>query len=151
MILAHITLPLIIYGIFHGLNPTALLALLVGANISSLDVLPTLIRKQPPTESTEEAHAATVLHTLFFFAVCFVPLYFMFNLYIALAFMIGGFTHVLIDALDEKGRMLLYPFSRKFYGPRLFTYDFWTYTTNVKIFTLEAALFFAAFFLMFLR
>jgi membrane-bound metal-dependent hydrolase YbcI (DUF457 family) len=144
--------PLIIYGVFNGLNPTALLALLVGANISSLDALPTLIRKQPPKESTEEAHAATILHTLFFFAVCFVPLYFIFNnLSIALSFMIGGFTHILIDALDEKGRMLLYPFSKKFYGPNLFTYDFWTYTTNKKIFALEAALFIAACFLMFLR
>lgn len=150
-------MPLIIYGVFHGLNPAALLALLVGANISSLDALPTLIRKQPPKESTEEAHAATVLHTLFFFVVCFVPLYFIFNLFtqsafaIALAFMIGGFTHILIDALDEKGRMLLYPFSKKFYGPNLFTYDFWTYTTNKKIFVLEAALFVVAFVLMVFR
>ena len=144
-------MPLIIYGLFHGLNPTALLALLVGANISSLDVLPTLIRKQPPQELTEEKHAATILHTLFFFAVSFIPLYFIFNLPIALSFMIGGFTHILIDALDEKGRMLLYPFSKKFYGPNLFTYDFWTYTTNRKIFSLEAALFLAAFFLMTFR
>lgn len=144
-------MPLIIYGALHGLNPTALLALLVGANISSLDVLPTLIRKEPPKESTEEKHAATILHTLFFFAVSFVPLYFIFNLPIATSFMIGGFTHILIDALDEKGRMLLYPFSKKFYGPNLFTYDFWTYTTNRKIFALETALFFAAFFLMIFR
>lgn len=151
MILAHITLPLIIYGVFNGLNPAALLALLVGANISSLDVLPTLIRKHPPKESTAETHAATILHTLFFFAVSFVPLYFIFNLSVALAFMIGGFTHVLIDALDEKGRMLLYPFSKKFYGPNLFTYDFWTYTTNRKIFALEASLFLAAFLLMAFR
>lgn len=144
-------MPFIIYGVFHGLNPAALLALLLGANISSLDALPTLIRKHPPEESTAEAHAATVLHTLFFFAVCFVPLYFIFNLSIALSFMIGGFTHILIDALDEKGRMLLYPFSKKFYGPNLFTYDFWEYTTNRKIFTLEASLFIVAFVLMIFR
>lgn len=141
MILAHITLPLILYGIFPDFH---LLALLVGANISSLDVLPTLLRRRPPKDPTAEAHAATILHTLFFFAVLFVPLYFGFNLVIALSFMVGGFTHVLIDALDEKGRMLLYPISRKFYGPGILTYDFWTYVTDNKIFALESALFVAA-------
>ncbi len=141
MILAHITVPLILYGIFPDLH---LLALLVGANISSLDILPTLIRKHPPKDPTAEVHAATILHTLFFFAILFVPLYFAFNLAIALAFMVGGFTHVLIDALDEKGRMLLYPASKKFYGPGIFTYDFWTYVTDKKIFTLEAVLFVVA-------
>jgi membrane-bound metal-dependent hydrolase YbcI (DUF457 family) len=144
MILAHLTVPLILYGIFPQLTPPALLALLVGANISSLDALPTLLRKTPPEKPTEEAHAATILHTLFFFAVMFVPVYFLFNSFVALSFTIGGFTHIFIDALDEKGRMLFYPVNKNFYGPRLFTYDFWTYTTDKKIFTLEASLFLMA-------
>jgi membrane-bound metal-dependent hydrolase YbcI (DUF457 family) len=141
MILAHITLPLILYGIFPQFN---LLALLVGANISSLDVFPTLLRKKPPKNPIAEKHAATILHTLFFFVLLFIPFYFVFNLAIALSFMIGGFTHVLIDALDEKGRMLLYPLSKKFYGVRIFTYDFWSYVTDKKIFAVEATLFVAA-------
>ncbi|MDI6642619.1 MAG: metal-dependent hydrolase [Candidatus Hodarchaeaceae archaeon] len=148
MILAHITVPLILYGIFPDFH---LLALLVGANISSLDVLPTLLRKKPPKESTAETHAATILHTLFFFAILFVPFYFGFNLAIALSFMIGGFTHVLIDALDEKGRMLLYPISKKFYGPRIFTYDFWIYVTDRRIFTLEATLCVVAYVVLLVR
>jgi len=138
MILAHVTVPLILYGIFPQLH---LLALLVGANISSLDVLPTLMRKKPPKNPIAEKHAATILHTLFFFVALFVPFYFLFNLSLALSFMIGGFTHVLIDALDEKGRMLLYPVSKKFYGLRILTYDFWTYVTDKKIFAVEATLF----------
>jgi membrane-bound metal-dependent hydrolase YbcI (DUF457 family) len=141
MILAHITLSLILYGIFPQSN---LLALLVGANISSLDVFPTLLRKKPPKNPIAEKHAATILHTLFFFVALFVPFYLGFNLVIALSFMIGGFTHVLIDALDEKGRMLLYPVSKKFYGLRIFTYDFWSYVTDKKIFAVEATLFVAA-------
>ncbi|HID60960.1 MAG TPA: hypothetical protein EYP46_03775 [Hadesarchaea archaeon] len=147
MILAHITVPLILYGFFPQLH---LLALLVGANISSLDSLPTLIRKRTPKEPITEAHAATILHTLFFFIVLFIPLY-IFNLTIALSFMIGGFTHVLIDALDEKGRMLLYPLSNKFYGPKILTYDFWTYVTDKKIFALESALFVAACIVLLMR
>jgi hypothetical protein len=138
MILAHVTVPVIIYGFFPQLD---LLALLIGANLSSFDALPTLIRRKPPEKPTEETHAATVLHTLFFFLVLFVPVYFLFGFRIALSVSVGGFTHVLIDALDEKGRMLLYPLSRKFYGPRLFTYDFWTYVTDKKIFLLEFTLF----------
>lgn len=141
MILAHLTLPVILYGLFPQFH---LLALLVGANISSLDVLPTLTRKRPPKSATAEKHAATILHTLFFFLIISLPLYLVFGLVIALSFMIGGFTHVLIDALDEKGRMLLYPVSKKFYGPRILTYDFWTYVTDKKIFALEAALFVGA-------
>jgi len=141
MILAHITLPLILYGIFPQFN---LLALLIGANISSLDVFPTLLRKKTPKDPIAEKHAATILHTLFFFAVLFVPFYFMFSSIIALSFMVGGFTHVLIDALDEKGRMLLYPVSKKFYGLGIFTYDFWSYVTDKKIFAVEATLFVAS-------
>jgi membrane-bound metal-dependent hydrolase YbcI (DUF457 family) len=141
MILAHITMPIILYGLFPQFN---LLAILVGANISSLDVLPTLLRKRPPKNPIAEKHAATILHTLFFFMVLFVPFYFLFDFWIALSFMVGGFTHVLMDALDEKGRMLLYPLSKKFYGLRILTYDFWTYVTNIKIFALEAALFVGA-------
>jgi membrane-bound metal-dependent hydrolase YbcI (DUF457 family) len=137
MILAHTALPLILYGFFPQLH---LLSLLVGANISSLDVLPTLLRKHPPKDSTTETHCATALHTLFFFAIFFVPLYLGFTPLIALSFTLGGFTHIFIDALDEKGRMLFYPLSKKFYGPRVLTYDFWTYTTNRKIFLLEASL-----------
>lgn len=140
MILAHLTVPIIL-GIFPQFN---LLALLVGANISSLDVFPTLLRKKPPKNPIAEKHAATILHTLFFFVVLFVPFYFLFGLPIALSFMVGGFTHVLMDALDEKGRMLLYPLSKKFYGLRILTYDFWTYVTDKKIFAVEATLFVAA-------
>ncbi|MEM2878090.1 MAG: metal-dependent hydrolase [Candidatus Hadarchaeales archaeon] len=138
MILAHITIPVILHGAFPYLN---LLALLVGANFSSLDALPTLIRKKVPKKPVDEAHAATVLHTLFFFVMAFFPILPVFGLQIAISFTVGGFTHILIDALDEKGRMLLYPISKKFYGPRLFTYDFWTYVTDRKIFALEATLF----------
>ncbi len=138
MILAHLTLPLIIGGIFPQFN---LASLLIGANISSLDALPTLLRTKPPKAHTEETHAATILHTLFFFAILFFPLYLVFGLPISLAFTVGGFSHIFIDALDEKGRMLCYPFSKKFYGPNLLTYDFWTYTTDKKIFALEASLF----------
>jgi membrane-bound metal-dependent hydrolase YbcI (DUF457 family) len=141
MILAHVTIPIILCGIFPQLH---LLAILIGANISSLDVLPTLIRKRPPQKSVEETHAATVLHTLFFFVALLVPLYPLFGPLAASSFMIGGFTHVFIDALDEKGRMLLYPISRRFYGPKIFTYDFWTYTTSRKILFLEACLFLIA-------
>ncbi len=137
MILAHLTLPLIIGGVFPQFN---LVALLIGANISSLDALPTLLRTKPPKVHTEETHAATILHTLFFFVIAFFPLLIL-GFPIALSFMVGGFSHIFIDALDEKGRMLCYPFSRKFYGPDLLTYDFWTYTTDKKIFTLEASLF----------
>jgi hypothetical protein len=141
MILAHLTVPMILYGIFPQLN---LLALLVGANISSLDALPTLLRKRTPKDPIAEMHAATVFHTFFFFVVLFVPLYFMFGLVIALSFMIGGFTHVLIDSFDKKGRMLLYPVNKKFYGLRILPYDFWDYVTNKKIFAVEATLFVAS-------
>lgn len=148
MILAHVTVPLILFGIFPDLH---LLALLLGANLSSLDVLPTLLRRRAPKKPIAEFHAASVLHTPFFFVVLFVPLYFSLNLIVALSFMVGGFIHVLIDALDEKGRMLLYPISKKFYGPRIFTYDFWTYVTEKKLFTLEATLFVVACILLLVR
>ncbi|MEW6221724.1 MAG: metal-dependent hydrolase [Candidatus Hadarchaeota archaeon] len=148
MILAHLTVPLIIYGAIPQLH---LLSMLVGANISSLDALPTLIRGRPPKEPTAETHAATVLHTLFFFAVLSVPLYLAFGIIASLSFTLGGFTHIFIDAIDEKGRMLLYPFSKKFCGLNILTYDFWTYTTNKKILATEATLFFIASGLLLLR
>ncbi|MEW6592530.1 MAG: metal-dependent hydrolase [Candidatus Hadarchaeota archaeon] len=148
MILAHLTVPLIIYGAIPQIN---LLSLLVGANISSLDALPTLIRGKPPKEPTAEAHAATVFHTLFLFVVLAVPLYFVFGPMVSLSFTVGGFTHIFIDAIDEKGRMLLYPFSKKFCGLNLLTYDFWEYTTNRNIFATEAVLFFIAAGLLLLR
>lgn len=148
MILAHLTVPLILYGVFPQFH---LLALLVGANISSLDALPTLTRKKTPEKPIAEAHAATILHTLFFFIVLYVPLYFVFGTVIALSFMVGGFTHVLIDALDEKGRMLLYPVSKRFYGPGILTYDFWTYVTDKRIFALESSLFVVACVLLLVR
>ncbi|MEM2874487.1 MAG: metal-dependent hydrolase [Candidatus Hadarchaeales archaeon] len=138
MILAHVTVPVILYGLFPQLN---LLVLLIGANVSSFDALPTLIRKKVPDKPIEETHAATVLHTLFFFILLFFPIYIWLGFQIALSFTVGGFTHVLIDALDEKGRMLLYPISKRFYGPKLFTYDFWTYVTDKRIFALESSLF----------
>jgi len=147
MILAHITVPLILYGFFPQLH---LLSLLLGANISSLDALPTLIRKKTPKNPLAETHAATVLHTLFFFIVLFIPIY-VFNPIVALSFMIGGFTHVLLDCLDEKGRMLLYPLSKKFYGPKILTYDFWTYVTDKRIFILESSLFVAACIVLLIR
>lgn len=138
MILAHVTVPLILGGLFPQLS---LLALLIGANISSLDGLPLLLRKTPPKDPIEESHGATILHTLFFFIISFFVLLPVFGEAIGFSFMLGGFTHIFLDALDEKGRMLLYPLSRKFYGPRIFTYDFWTYVTDKKIFALEATLF----------
>jgi membrane-bound metal-dependent hydrolase YbcI (DUF457 family) len=148
MILAHVTVPLIIYGLFPDLS---LLALLLGANVSSFDVYPTLVRKYVPSNPITEYHAASILHTLFFFIVIFPVVYLAFGPVQAVSFTIGGFTHIFLDALDEKGRMLLYPLSKKFYGARIFTYDFWTYTTNSKIFALEALLFAVAFALLILK
>ncbi|MFN4132855.1 MAG: metal-dependent hydrolase [Candidatus Hadarchaeales archaeon] len=145
MILAHVTIPLIIYALFPQFN---LLALLIGANISSLDALPILLRKAPPKNPIEETHAATIMHTLFFFIMIALAISPLFGAMIAVSFMVGGFTHIFLDALDEKGRMLFYPLNRKFYGPRIFTYDFWTYVTNRKIFALEAALFIISFVLL---
>jgi membrane-bound metal-dependent hydrolase YbcI (DUF457 family) len=148
MILAHVTVPLILYGLFPDLS---LLALLFGANVSSFDVYPTLVRKYVPSNPITEYHAASVLHTLFFFIIIFPIVYLAFGSVPAVSFTIGGFTHIFLDALDEKGRMLFYPLSKKFYGVRILTYDFWTYTTSSKIFALEAVLFAISLTLLVLR
>jgi membrane-bound metal-dependent hydrolase YbcI (DUF457 family) len=141
VILAHVTVPVIISGLVPQLD---LLTLLVGANVSSLDALPTLIRRSPLRRPLEETHASTVLHTPFFFAVVALALASCLGPMFGVSFLVGGISHILVDALDEKGRMILYPFSRKFYGLGVLTYDFWTYVTNRRIFALEALLFLLA-------
>jgi hypothetical protein len=56
--------------------------------------------------------------------------------------------HVLTESFDQKGRRLLYPVSKKFYGIRVLPYDFWTYLTDKKVLALEGGLFILAFLLL---
>ena len=58
-----------------------------------------------------------------------------------MSFSLGGVIHVLSESFDEKGRRLLYPLSKKFYGIRVLPYDFWTYLTSKKVIALEVGLF----------
>ena len=46
MMIAHATIPLILYGLFP--NHISLLALLLGSGAPNFDVLPTLLRKKTP-------------------------------------------------------------------------------------------------------
>ena len=147
------TIPLIIYGLFPG--QINLAALLLGSGFPNLDVFPTLLRKETPKDPLNETHAATILHTIFFYLVIFPVLYFPLSLLgitsswpIAMSFSLGGVIHVLSESFDEKGRRLLYPLSNKFYGIRLLPYDFWTYLTDKKVLALETGLFIVAFLLL---
>lgn len=145
MLLGHVTIPLIIYGFFPeiGLPKLQMIPLLWGAGVSNFDILPTFLRKETPEEPLNEKHGATVLHTPFFFIVTFFILEYFFGFVPALSFLIGGATHIALDSLDERGRMLLYPFSKKFYSIKIFPYDFWTYAISKKMLTIEGSLFIA--------
>jgi len=141
MILAHATIPLILYGIFPQLN---LLALLFGSNLSNFDVIPTLVRKETPAKAIAELHARSILHAPFFFIVASLLLSYHFGFVAAASFCLGGMIHIAMECFDEKGRPLLYPFSKRLYGVPKFPYDFWTYVTSKRIVAFEAALFVGA-------
>lgn len=148
--IAHMTIPLIIYSLFlKPMDPShiTLVALLLGSGFPNFDVFPTLLRKKTPKNAMAETHASTILHTLFLYVVLLPILYLLFNGFsianswlIALSFSLGGIIHVLSESFDEKGRRLLYPFSKKFYGIRVLPYDFWTYLTSKKILAFEGLL-----------
>jgi hypothetical protein len=149
MIIGHVTIPLIIYGLF----PTHinLVALLLGSGFPNFDVFPTLLRKKTPNDTITETHASTVLHTLFLYVVLLPVLYLLLNGFqieggriAATSFSLGGIIHVVSESFDEKGRRLLYPVSRKFYGLKVLPYDFWTYLTDKKIVAFEGGLLIAA-------
>jgi len=146
MILAHATVPLILYGIFRQLNlpQLDLLALLLGSNVSNFDVLPTLVRKETPTKAIAELHARSILHAPFFFIVASLLLSHPFGFVAAASFCLGGMIHIAMEYFDEKGRPLLYPFSKRLYGIPKLPYDFWTYVTSKRIVAFEAALFVGA-------
>jgi membrane-bound metal-dependent hydrolase YbcI (DUF457 family) len=122
--------------------------LLIGSGFPNFDVFPTLLRKETPKDPINEAHASTILHTIFLYLVLLPVLYllssalgFLNSWTIATSFSLGGIIHVLTESFDEKGRRLLYPFSKRFYGIRLLPYDFWTYLTSKKVLALEGVLF----------
>lgn len=150
MIIGHVTIPLIIYALFPAhLN---LVALLFGSGFPNFDAFPTLLRKKTPKEPLAETHASTVLHTLFLYILLLPILYFLFDRFgvvnswiIAMSFSLGGIIHVVSESFDEKGRRLLYPVSKRFYGLKVLPYDFWTYLTDKKIVAFEGALLIAAF------
>lgn len=156
MMIGHVTIPLILYGLF----PThiELLPLLFGSGFPNFDVFPTLLRKKTPKNALAETHASTILHTLFLYIVLLPILYFLLNSCgiandwaIAMSFSLGGIIHVLSESFDEKGRRLLYPLSKKFYGIRVLPYDFWTYLTDKRIICFEGALLVLAILLLLIR
>jgi hypothetical protein len=134
MILAHIAIPLILCKLF----PLNLLALLLGSGAPNFDAIPTLIRKKTPKNAVAEFHAGSILHTPIFYIVILPVVWYFFDLSIAISFSLGGIIHIVMECLDEKGRMLLYPLSKKFYRIYVFPYDFWTYLTSKKTLALEA-------------
>lgn len=145
MMIAHVTIPLILYGLFP--NNLNLLALLLGSGAPNFDVIPTLLRKKTPKNALAEFHAASILHTPFFYLILLPFLYLLLNYFgvvnsltLAISFSIGGVLHILTECFDEKGRLLLYPFSKKFYGIQVLPYDFWTYITDKKILVFEGSL-----------
>lgn len=150
MIIGHVTVPLIIYGLFPAhLN---LIALLIGSGFPNFDAFPTLLRKTPLKKPMEETHASTVLHTLFLYILILPISFFLLDRFgimnswvIAMSFSLGGIIHVVSESFDVKGRRLLYPASKKFYGLKVLPYDFWTYLTDKKIVALEGGLLIAAF------
>jgi len=134
MIIAHIAIPLILCKLF----PLNLLALLLGSGAPNFDAIPTLIRKKTPKNAVTEFHAGSILHTPIFYIVILPVVWYFFGLSIAISFSLGGIIHIVMECLDEKGRMLLYPLSKKFYRIYVFPYDFWTYLTSKKTLALEA-------------
>lgn len=150
MMIAHATIPLIIYSLFlRPMDPShiTLVALLIGSGFPNFDVFPTLLRKKPPKYTLAETHGSTILHSLFLYIVLLPILYLLFygfgiinSLIIAMSFSLGGIMHVLSESFDKKGRRLLYPFSKKFYGIPVLPYDFWTYITDKKILAFEGSL-----------
>jgi hypothetical protein len=134
MILAHIAIPLILCKLF----PLNLLALLLGSGAPNFDAIPTLIRKKTPKNAVAEFHAGSILHTPIFYIVILPVVWYFFDLSIAISFSLGGIIHIVMECLDEKGRMLFYPLSKKFYRIYVFPYDFWTYLTSKKTLALEA-------------
>ena len=156
MIIAHAALSLILAGLFPAhMN---LIALLIGSGIPNFDVFPTLMRKHTPKNAIDEFHAASILHTPFFYLILLPPGYFLLqylgvanSLIIAVSFTLGGVLHILIECIDEKGRLLLYPFSRKFYGYNAIPYDFWTYITSRRVLIIEGSLLIAATVLVLIR
>jgi hypothetical protein len=134
MILAHIAIPLILCKLF----PLNLLALLLGSGAPNFDAIPTLIRKKTPKNAVAEFHAGSILHTPILYIVILPVVWYFFDLSIAISFSLGGVIHIVMECLDEKGRMLLYPLSKKFYRIYVFPYDFWTYLTSKKTLALEA-------------
>ena len=131
------------------------MALLIGSGFPNFDVFPTLLRKETPEDPINETHAATILHTIFLYIAILPFMYFALNSLgwsnswvIATSFCIGGVVHVLTESFDEKGRRLLYPISKKFYGIKILPYDFWTYLTDKKVLTLECGLSIVAFLLL---
>jgi len=146
MMIAHATIPLILYGLFP--NHISLIALLLGSGAPNFDVLPTLLRKKTPKNALAEFHAASVLHTPLFYLILLPFVYFILNYFtvissltIAISFSLGGILHILMECFDEKGRRLLYPFSKKFYGIPVLPYDFWTYLTSKKTLAIEGLFF----------
>lgn len=131
------------------------MALLIGSGFPNFDVFPTLLRKKTPKDPINETHASTILHTVFLYLVILPLLYLALSAIgwsdswnIALSFSLGGVIHVLTESFDQKGRRLLYPVSKKFYGIRVLPYDFWTYLTDKKVLALEGGLFILAFLLL---
>ncbi len=147
MIIAHITIPLILCRLF----PLNLLALLLGSGAPNFDAIPTLLRKKTPKNAMTELHAGSALHTPFLYLVIVPIVWYFLGLPIAISFSVGGIIHIFMECLDEKGRMLLYPFSKKFYRIYVFPYDFWTYLTDKKTLILESTLFLVASVLGFIR
>lgn len=144
MILAHVTVPLILLRLFN----LDLLALLLGSAFPNFDSFPTLLRKKMPRNTINEFHARSILHAPFFFMLSFPVLYYFYGFVVAFSFSLGGLIHIISESFDEKGRPLLYPLRKKLYGIRMLPYDFWTYTTDKKVFALEASLFVIACFLL---
>lgn len=150
MILAHATIPLILYGLFPP-SQLNLLALLFGSNVSNFDVVPTLLRKETPAKAIAELHARSLLHAPFFFVVAFLLLWYPFGPPAAAFFFLGGMIHIGMECFDEKGRPLLYPFSKRLFGIPKLPYDFWTYVASKRILAFEAALFVGACISLFIR
>lgn len=149
MMIGHVTIPLIIYGLFS--THIDLLALLLGSGFPNFDVFPTLLRKKTPRSPMSEAHASTVLHTILLYVGILPILYFTMSWIgignswvIAMSFSVGAIIHVVSESFDEKGRRLLYPIRKKFYGIRVLPYDFWTYLTDEKVLAIEGGLLLAA-------
>lgn len=147
MIIAHVTIPLILCRVF----PLNLLALLLGSGVPNFDAIPTLLRKKTPKNAMAELHAGSALHTPFFYLAIIPILWYFFGLSITISFSSGGIIHILMECLDEKGRMLLYPLSKKFYRIYVFPYDFWTYLASKKTLIFESTLFLVASVLVFIR